>query len=207
MSNSIKKRLHETAGPIENAIHYGAADAAPVRPSSFRISRNSNTPFFPAIQRAASSAPRANPSRLRAVWRSVMVSAGESKPISCVPVCPPARLELSVSEPVNPARADLFGELLQRAGGRIFLGGMVNFPAPGFVFGMLREKRRGARDGFDEQIHADGKIRSVHQRRARGSHCVAHFRQMAVPPGGAANGVHAAARPGGEDFRARRREP
>src|SRR2546427_246072 len=44
-------------------------------------------------QRAARSAPRAKLSRLRAVWRSVMVSAAESKPISCVPGCTPARLQ------------------------------------------------------------------------------------------------------------------
>ncbi len=50
--------------------------------NSLRISRNSYMPFFPTIHRAARSAPRANPSRLRAVWRSVMVSPGQSKPIS-----------------------------------------------------------------------------------------------------------------------------
>src|SRR2546430_12588429 len=39
----------------------------------------SNSPFFPTTQRAARSAPRAKPSRLRAVWRSVMVSAARSE--------------------------------------------------------------------------------------------------------------------------------
>src|SRR5260370_25225047 len=61
--------------------------------NSLRISRNSKTPLLPTTQRAARSAPRAKPSRLRAVWRSVMVSAAESNPISCVPGCAPARLE------------------------------------------------------------------------------------------------------------------
>src|SRR5205807_4856937 len=51
-------------------------------PNSLKISRNSKRPFFPTTQRAALSAPRAKPSRLRAVWRSAMVSAGESNPIS-----------------------------------------------------------------------------------------------------------------------------
>src|SRR5208337_743831 len=98
-----RKAIARKRRPDLARVYHGAADAVPVWPNSFRISRNSNTPFFPAIQRAARSAPRANPSRLRAVWRSVMVSAGESKPISCVPVCAPARLALRVSEPVYPA--------------------------------------------------------------------------------------------------------
>src|SRR5271157_3175210 len=44
----------------------------------------------------------------------------------------------------------LFGKFLQRAGGRILFGGMMNLPTPGFVFGMLREKSGGARNGFDK---------------------------------------------------------
>ena len=50
-----------------------------------KTSLNLNTPRLPGSHCAAFSAPRANPSRLRAVCRSVMVSAAESKPISCVP--------------------------------------------------------------------------------------------------------------------------
>src|SRR5262249_50676517 len=47
---------------------------------SLTISRKSKNPFFPATHRAARRAPRANPSRLRAVCRMVMLSAAESKP-------------------------------------------------------------------------------------------------------------------------------
>ena len=65
--------------------------------NSLRISRNSKTPLLPTTHRAARSAPCANPSRLRAVWRSVMVSAAESKPISCVPGFAPARLALRLT--------------------------------------------------------------------------------------------------------------
>ena len=39
--------------------------------------------------------------------------------------------------------SDLFGKFFQRAGGRVLLGGMMNLPAPGFVFGVLREKSGG----------------------------------------------------------------
>src|SRR5438105_13487746 len=53
--------------------------------NSPRISRNSKTPCLPASHRAARKAPRAKPSRLRAVCRSVMVSAAESNPTSCGP--------------------------------------------------------------------------------------------------------------------------
>src|SRR5579859_1251350 len=65
--------------------------------NSPRICRNSKTPCLPATHRAARKAPRAKPSRLRAVCRSVMVSAAESNPISCVPGCAPARFAVRVS--------------------------------------------------------------------------------------------------------------
>src|SRR5712692_5721975 len=68
-----------------------------------KTSRNSKNPFLPITQRAAFSAPRAKPSRLRAVWRSVMVSAGESNPISCVPGRAPARFELTSIGRAYPA--------------------------------------------------------------------------------------------------------
>src|SRR5208282_3432265 len=61
---------------------------------SFAISRKSKKPFLPTTHRAARKAPRAKPSRLRAVCRIVIVSAAESKPISCVPGTVPARLLL-----------------------------------------------------------------------------------------------------------------
>ena len=50
--------------------------------SSFTISRKSKKPFLPTTHLAARRAPRANPSRLRAVCRIVIVSEAESKPIS-----------------------------------------------------------------------------------------------------------------------------
>src|SRR6202521_2161650 len=65
--------------------------------NSLRISLNSKKPFLPTIHRAACRAPCANPSRLRAVCRSVIVSTAESKPISCVPGCVPARLALRLT--------------------------------------------------------------------------------------------------------------
>src|SRR6266849_2370300 len=82
-----------------------AWDAVSERPqlNSPRISRNSKTPFLPASHRAARKAPRAKPSRLRAVCRSVMVSAAESKPTSCVPGCAPARLALRLIGRPYPA--------------------------------------------------------------------------------------------------------
>jgi hypothetical protein len=61
------------------------------RPESSRylvwshIDENSYKPFFPMIQRAARKAPRANPTRLRAVCVRRIVSASESNPISWVP--------------------------------------------------------------------------------------------------------------------------
>ncbi len=70
--------------------------------NSLRISRNSNTPCLPLIHRSACNAPRAKPSRLRAVCRSVMVSADESKPISCVPGCAPARFEARLTGWLKP---------------------------------------------------------------------------------------------------------
>ena len=71
-----------------------AEDALRVPAAALRFRPEGFTRQGASGQRAASSAPRAKPSRLRAVWRSVMVSAAESNPISCVPGCAPARLEL-----------------------------------------------------------------------------------------------------------------
>src|SRR5581483_7241655 len=70
---------------------------------SNKASLNSNQPFLPITHLAAVSAPRAKPSRLRAVCRSVIVSAPESKPISCVPGCLPARLEPTSTGRAYPA--------------------------------------------------------------------------------------------------------
>src|SRR5260370_5026165 len=88
--------------PYRSAIFYDL-QVTRTQPSSFTISRNSKTPFFPRIHRAARRAPRANPSRFLAAWRMVMVSALESKPISCVPGGAPARFALKLSDRSKPA--------------------------------------------------------------------------------------------------------
>ena len=110
------------------------ANPLPIIRPRFTISRNSNQPFFPTTQRAACKAPRAKPSRLRAVCRSVMVSAAESNPISCVPGCAPARFELTSTRRDRAALLHLLDHLEQRAAGRIFLRGVVNLPGPRAIF-------------------------------------------------------------------------
>src|SRR5258707_683164 len=52
-----------------------------------------NQPRLPTTHRAAVSAPRAKPDRSRAVCVSIIVSAGPSKPIVCVPGMKPARVD------------------------------------------------------------------------------------------------------------------
>ena len=81
---------------LERRDQRRSASGKHVPPPDFatkQISLNSWKPCLPTTHSAAFRAPRAKPSRLRAVWRSVMVSAAESKPISCVPGMVPARLE------------------------------------------------------------------------------------------------------------------
>ena len=43
--------------------------------------------------------------------------------------------------------AHFFGKFFQRAARRIFFCGVMDFPAPGFVFGMFREESGGLCDG------------------------------------------------------------
>ena len=116
------------------------------------------------IHCAAFSAPRANPSRLRAVCRRVMVSAAESNPISCVPGCAPARLELTSMLRVVARGLHLVHQLEQRAGRRVFLGDVMNLPGPGAVLRLVREQPRGFANQAREDVHADGKIRAPDQR-------------------------------------------
>ena len=70
-----------------------------------------NQPRLPCTHRAAASAPRANAVRSRAVWVSVIVSAGPSNPMVCVPGMKPARVELTSIGRAKPA---LLHRLLQR---------------------------------------------------------------------------------------------
>src|SRR6202011_247630 len=75
--------------------HKRRADSCPVG-SHWLTPKTScivNQPCCPLTQRAACRAPRANAVRSRAVWVSVIDSAGPSKPIVCVPGMWPARVE------------------------------------------------------------------------------------------------------------------
>ena len=57
--------------------------------------------------------------------------------------------------------AHLLGKLFERAGERIFLGRVVNLPAPGLVFRVLREELGRSTNDFKKQIHAHRKIRTI----------------------------------------------
>jgi len=105
-------------------------------------SRNSNTPFFPAIQRAARSAPW----RILAAARGVAQRdgvRGESKPISCVPVCAP-RDCAEVSKPVYPAARISSASFFSVPEGDPSWRN-DEFPSPGFVFGCCAKEPQLAR--------------------------------------------------------------
>src|SRR5713101_5784903 len=64
---------------------------------------------------------------------------------------------------VVAAGADSFGKFLERAGGRILLGGVVNFPTPCFVFRIFRKEGGGACNCLKEDVDADREIRTVNE--------------------------------------------
>src|SRR3954452_21597503 len=68
-----------------------------------RTSRIVYHPRLPWIHFAAASAPRANADRSRAACVSVIVSAGPSKPMVCVPGMKPARVDDTSIGRANPA--------------------------------------------------------------------------------------------------------
>jgi len=62
--------------------------------------------------------------------------------------------------------ADLFGEFFESAGGSVFFRGVVDFPTPGFVFGMTGDGGGGLRDDLKKKIYANGKVRAIQKRGA-----------------------------------------
>src|SRR5271169_2502644 len=88
-------------------------------------------------------------------------------------------------------RVHFFGKFFERAGGRVFFCGMVNFPAPGFVLRMLGEKNGSVRNDLQKKIHAHGKIRSPHEPGLCVEDSFARNRKLFEPAGGANNGVDA----------------
>src|SRR5881392_758995 len=148
------------------------------QPNSLRISRNSNSPFFPTTQRAARktfAAARRVTQRdgvrggietdfMRAGMRTRAV--GTQADWTGVAVC-----------------SHVFRKFLHRPRRRVFLRGVVNFPAPSFVFPVLGEERRRARDGFEEKVYANRKIRRPDNPRSAACHSFADRRKMFEPPG------------------------
>ena len=143
------------------------------------------------IHCAAFNAPRAKPSRLRAVWRRVMVSAAESKPISCVPGCAPARLELTSigarSRPFSSPRP-----ASERSRRRILFCRVVDLPGPGAVFRLLtragaRLRRPAGRTHSRRSKNSGSRPARCHVFSTTASDVV----QMLEPAGGADDQVHA----------------
>src|ERR1700741_4755496 len=96
-----------------------------------------------------------------------------------------------VDFPRISVRSDLFSQSFQRSRRRIFLGGVMDFPAPGFVVRILREKLGGARYCLEEDVNADRKIGAPYQRGSRRKHRLAHCRQGVVPACSARNDIDA----------------
>ena len=114
-----------------------------------------------------------------------MVSAAESKPISCVPGCAPARLELVSMARSNPGGFHLFHQLEQCARRRVFLGDVMDLPGPGAVFLFVLEQARGLSNQAREDVHADREVRAPDQRGVVFGDDRLYFRQMFQPAGGA----------------------
>src|SRR6266852_507056 len=92
---------------------------------------------------------------------------------------------------VVAAAADSFGKFLERAGRRIFLGGVVNFPTPCFVFGIFRKEGGGACNCLEEDVDADGEIRTVNESSATRENGFVDRGESFEPAGSAANGADA----------------
>src|SRR5438552_19144030 len=77
----------------------------------------------------------------------------------------------------------VFRKFLHRPRRRVFLRGVVNFPAPSFVFPVLRELRRGVRDGFEEKVYANRKMRRPYNARSAAYHVFAGGGRLVAPAG------------------------
>ena len=120
-----------------------------------------------------------------------MVSAAESKPISCVPACVPARLAATSMGLVVAVLLHGFDQREHRAGGRVFFCGVMNFPGPGGIFGLARQQSRGLGDELREYADAHGEIRAPDQARAGFIDSGASAIHLIEPTGGADDDVHA----------------
>src|SRR5438046_10003936 len=84
---------------------------------------------------------------------------------------------------VVAASAQRLRELPERAGRRVLLRRMVNFPTPGFVFGLSRNQTGSMRNDLNEKIYAYGKIRRPNERGAVLFHNRSNRGQVVEPAG------------------------
>src|SRR5580704_4434018 len=75
-----------------------------------------------------------------------------------------------------------FGKFFQRSARRILFCRMMDFPAPGFVFGMFREKCSSLCDDSQKKIYADRKIRGPDEARLRLHNRFARNSNLLEPP-------------------------
>src|SRR6202030_1938881 len=67
----------------------------------------------------------------------------------------------------------------------------MDFPAPGFVFGVRGQQGCGSRDNLEKEIHADRENGAIEERGACGFDRVADLREVIVPARGAGDGAYA----------------
>src|SRR6266478_2913848 len=154
--------------------------------NSLRISRNSNSPFFPTTQRAA----RKTFAAARRVTKRDGVRGGIETDFMRAGMRTRA-VGTQADRTVVAACSHLLRKFLQRPRRAVFLRGVVNFPAPGFVFPVFREERRGVRDGLQEKVHANRAIGRPDNARSAACHRFADRGNMIEPDGCADNRVNA----------------